>query len=320
MEQKEIQCLLNSLEVLRAGVNEFVIPDNLLSSTITQLQKSTPLFNDDFIELIQRTNEIISIQRTEQPHFFAASSIPISEIIFLLKDIYQGKMSDYLQEVLSNAEIELLLTNQTPGNPNGHKELEIKIKLAATVIDKYSGILQMIIGKKSLAKKDEIVVQQAHQALDLSASRLRRINLVHDINQIQSVIDNYISEHSETNCFSFLFSGRSKAYKALTALFANLTADPLSEQELIGAICLVAAQLNLLSRKEQEAVSAAINQLLISNHYLVDTINSRHYIAAFVARADVLKLSWPKPFALIRNKELENHKEVIELTESKLVS
>ncbi|MDI9818559.1 MULTISPECIES: hypothetical protein [unclassified Legionella] len=307
MKPTEIKHLSDDLEVWRTAVHDLVIPRESIEDVASQLKT---ISDEDFIDRLTQANELneAMLLQTESRPLLTMTSIPVGEILSLLKDVYQGKMSAYLQEILSSAEIELMLINQSPSRLDSSKELEIKIKLAATVIDKYSGILQMIIGKKSLPEKDETIVQQAHQFLNLSTSRLSRINLICGISRLRSEVEDMIIEHQSSCCFSFLsfFSGPLKAYKALTVLYSNLCAYPLSEQELAGGLYLVISQMNFFSnKKDREALNNGINQLLNANHFPAKDMDSGKYIAAFVARVEVLKIDLPKPFILVREKTLE---------------
>ncbi|MDP1604545.1 MAG: hypothetical protein Q8M03_14910 [Legionella sp.] len=305
---------LGRLERNKAKISHCIIPDKELSSEALYFPETNQISRDLLLERLHAFTSI-STELMEQPpkatHFGLFKSKPKTpptpkwlslpkEIVSLLYDLYQGNMNDYLQEILNKAEIELTMVDKFPASEDSEKELDIKIKLAATFIDKYSNLLLLIIGRKTKqSQKDTEIIENAYEALDLSTSKLRRINLIRGIHNVEKTLGAYIAE-CKASCLYWLF-GNTKASENLLKILGTLSDEALSEGELIGALFSLQQQMdNIPDANEKRVIKSAINELLISNHLDLEPTNPLIFINEFTNRADLLRIHWYKPFSLIR--------------------
>lgn len=214
-----------------------------------------------------------SPSRSQQRAFLAPRApVPFREILSLLKDGYNGKMNDYLQEILDSAETELTVRKGNPNDPQSPQQLEIKIVIAAAVINKYAGLLKMVIGEKTKNKDEAELIETARKTVDLSKKKFRRINLMYGISQLEQQLYDYISEHQSSHCLPFLCSGKTVAkYKRLARSLSALLSESFSGHEIAGGLYMIRSETKILSdAKIRETVSTAIKQVLVINGYPVE--------------------------------------------------
>ncbi|QBR84187.1 hypothetical protein E3983_07320 [Legionella israelensis] len=280
------------LDKIKKSINSFLVSTDQLASKISQFSKQDAKLDGVVDLLTQAEHYIQSPPVTKQVGFLAArQNIPFREIFSLLKDGYNGKMNDHLQEILDSAEIELTVKNRDPDNPQSPKELEIKIELAAAVIDKYAGLLSMVIGKKSTDKKEKEIIEKASKAIDVSTKKFRRINLMYGISQVEQEISHYIREHKASHCLPFLCTGKTiQKYQSLAKSLRNLLSDPLSAHELAGGLYTIRTATKAISDPSiRNEICKAINQVLTINGYPVEDKKAEKFIEIYTTRMDTLK-------------------------------
>jgi len=253
----------------------------------------------------------LKYQELSQPHrlrpFLLGKKIPFDEIYALLKDSYQGKFNDYLQEILDNAEIELLVDKKQPNQPNGARQLEIKIRLAAAVIDKYADLLTMVIGEKTSKAQNEII-QNATQSLKTLNERLNGVHLLHLVSQMKSECQEFIAQHKSSHCLPFFCTGKTTIkLKAIDTLLADLMHRGFSSAEVMGGLLLLEPQLITVFNKDSlgNALSLSLNRIFLRSHFDVDdTASAQQMSQAFVNRAKQLEVEWAAPFNIGKTKLL----------------
>jgi len=153
---------------------------------------------------VQKSNEPNKESGHEDGSFFGSSTmgIPFKEILQLLKDSYNGKMNDYIQQILDNIESQLDIKKNQNTNK---KELHIKLVLAADVIDKYSGLLELVLGQKSLNDEQIKTIQTAKTNTQILTFRLRKIHLMEGIINLEKLLTEKKDEHKKSHCLPFLF-------------------------------------------------------------------------------------------------------------------
>lgn len=231
---------------------------------------------------------------------FKATSLPVKDVLLLLKDCVQGKFNEHLQDVLNNAEIEVAVNPQNPADHNSRKALEIKVKIVATAIDNYANLLAMVLGNHTLSKEDADNLHQAHRTLSNATGYLRCIELKQDFEQLPAFCNHDIEEHSLPCCnlFKPCFSRHSRQYEAVLQWFENLTTQPLSEYELVGGIYCIRTQLDVIThRTERDALRDGLDNLLKKYHYPLHTEEGHYdYLRPFISRAPIVKLQLPPQF------------------------
>lgn len=286
MDEIENETLQDILE----GITESVRPLLLPIDKLTKKASRYPELSSTIALLMQAEQQIQQALHTKKSGLLAARDIPFGEIFSLLKDCYSGKINDHLQSILENAEVELTVKKRDPGDPQSPKQLEIKIELAAAVIDKYAGLLAMVIGKKSKSKEEQAIINNASKTIDTSAKKLRRLNLMHGINQLEQEIYQCIEEHKNSHCFPFFCTGKTiNQYNSLAAFMNNLFSDPLSAHELAGGLYVAHLKVKKLTDTTvQRRLTAAIHQVLKNNGYPVEEKETEKFIQLYQARIEQL--------------------------------
>lgn len=233
--------------------------------------------------------------------------IPLDEIFSLLKDAYQGKLNDYLQEILNTAEIELLINKTSPDNPQSTRQLEIKIRLAATVIDKYADLITMAIGDKTTKIEDE-VIDHATESLKKLNEQLNGINLLLLISQVRTDCMQLIEQY-QPGCLSFFYTDNTiKNLKTMEFILSNLMQEGFTTAEIMGGVLQVNSQIQAVfgSNQTGKSISRSFNELFFqSNFNINDQKNNQQMIQAYIHRAKQLEVEWPKPFIIIQSKTHE---------------
>ncbi|MCW8452362.1 hypothetical protein [Legionella quinlivanii] len=236
--------------------------------------------------------------------FLSSNSSTLSDVFNLIKDGINGKMNDYLQELLSNAEIMAAVKNKDAKDPNSRKVLEINVTIASTMIDKYAGLLEILLNKKSLSSPQQQLIKDANQSISHAAERLRRVNFMRAFNSLDDYATVYMAQHHKNSCFSNWFSSSpSRAYNNLIHWFEDLTREPLSAKELMGAIYTIRKQIGQLKNEEERAaIRDGLDEMLKENACPAFSIEAsqgelKEYIDSFGRRIAELGLQWPAPFA-----------------------
>lgn len=172
------------------------------------------------------------------------------------------------------------------------------------MIDKYAGLLEMLLSQKSLSSPQQQLIKDAHQSINRSAERLKRVNLLRGLNSLDDFADVYLFEHHKSNCcFSWFSSTPTKAYQNLLLWFEDLTQEAFSTKELLGAVYAIRSQIGKLrDEEERAAIRDGLDKILKDNACPAFSIDAakgelREYIEAFNGRMKELKIRWPAPFA-----------------------
>ncbi|VEG91521.1 hypothetical protein [Legionella spiritensis] len=273
---------------------------------------SAHIDNEEFLESIRHLNRLTNIlakepvtrSRSGALHLFSATSqkIPVGEIFRLLKDGYEGNLNRYLQEILSNATIGIGIVPQNSQDKNSREILEVKIQVAATAIDNYAGLLTMILGQSKFSKNQEKIIGKAHKAIKTSAGKFQVLRISCDLKELRSHCAQYMEEHAPVNCFSSFgcFSSRpSSQYKSLMDWFEGIRTEALAEQELIGAVYYIRANIDKISNKyERNALRDSLDAICGKYGYPIhtDTEVNGAYVTPFINRALYLGMDWPGKF------------------------
>ena len=298
MENKDR--LLKNLAALRARLKPLLLDAEGLTTHVGSSLSGVSILNAlNLIKMVQTPPVKEPPPQTKLPDNHQPG-IPLKEMFALIQDGYKGKFNNYLQEALSNAEVEVAIKPQNSLDENSRQMLEIKIQVAATMIDNYSGLLEMAIGHKGLSKEKTDIINKAHKSINNAANRLRRIELRRDILRLNDFCEAYLEDHKSSSCWPFFSNSSkpSKQYQCIVSWFAEITMQPLSEDELIGALYSIRSQIQLINNKhEMAALRDGLDYILKKNGYPEHTSDHTYdYLRPFIARARVLDIDWPKPF------------------------
>ncbi|CEK10093.1 hypothetical protein [Legionella hackeliae] len=283
MDEKEQEALEGALEEIKKSIHPFLLPTDKLTKKVSHFSELAST-----VEFLTQADRHLKNSNANHGGLLAVQDIPFREIFSLLKDCYSGKINDHLQSLLESAEVELNVKKRDPNNPQSPKQLEIKIELAAAVIDKYADLLTMVIGKKSKSKDEQVIIKNASTVIDDSAKKLRRIHLMYGISQLEQEVYHCIDEHSATHCLPFFCTGKTiSQYKALAAILNNLLSEPLSASELAGGIYTVRLKLQSLpDLSVQRRLTTAMNQVLKTDGYPVEEKEAEKFIQIYQTRME----------------------------------
>ncbi len=310
MKPTRHQPSIEKLNTIQENLNSLLLSEEELPASIFQLEK----YKDDEREQEALLEPLFEANAFLRQHSVSILDIPVSDILRLLHDIYKGKINDHLQDILNNAEIEVSVLDKEPNDTNNRKELDINIKVSATAIERYAGLIKMALGEKSLDKNGQKIVKKAYDQLDHSSQRLTRIidnknnrllrlNLLIRIKNLAEQIDFELHESKAKHCFSLFPLGHSrkdlKAFKALSSVLNSLNTMALTADELAGGLYLIKIESSCVSSKsKRDKITTAIDMILSPNQYPKDyDAHSFQFIASFTDRAEKLCISWPAPFS-----------------------
>ncbi|WP_131781215.1 hypothetical protein [Legionella gresilensis] len=320
LKVEQNQSMLDDLNIIRRKLNPLLKDFNLKS-----LEEVNGFHG--FIETCDKVKSQFKISGLNQnkinleptlQHKQAKSMSPIpsiseiGELINLLGDLFQGKGNDYLQEVLKNAELYLRVHPKDEDDPNSRKVLTINIQLAATVIDKYAHLLELILGKeqKNLLQDQQTLIATAYNNVlqaDRRLEELQRARFCMRLKYLLAEAELYIERHKGRACCFGLFKKKpTQQYKDLIEWFNELSKQPLSAPELAGAIYFIRDQLSMIHLTgEYEAIRDSLDKLLKENNYPAYSKQDpqqliAHYMKTFVKRAEVIEFNL---FSLIKQDE-----------------
>lgn len=296
----EVLVDLKTIRILAKNQLKTTKPTELLNYFNAATNHEQSMF---LVNLFELDEEIQIVNKSAHSHGFLKPVLPLSEIFNLIKDGIDGRMNDYLQELLGQAEVMIKVKNKDGSDPDSRKMLDINIQVAATMIDKYSGLLETVLGKKIMNPVEEKLVRDGHKVVNRATERLQRIALCNSLNKLTQITNEYIEEHTTKGCLSRLFTpALSDAYPALLDWFEELTKEALSADELIGAIYSIRSQLHYLgNQRERNALRDSLDELIAENAYPVYSKEDQNtelvlYIKKYTARAEVLNIDWPNRF------------------------
>lgn len=238
--------------------------------------------------------------------FSAAPGVSIEELIQLMQDLSGGKINAYLQEALTNAELKLKIVAKDQDDPNSRKVLSINIQVAATAIDKYANLLEIILGQNNLPQNQHELIQNAYDNFFDSNKRLEQLQrdrFILGLKYLPLKVDDYINFHeSMTYCCGLFKKQPSKQYHALMDWFNKLPEESLSAYELAGAIYFIRNQIqNIPILGERDAFRDTLDWLLKENDYPEYTKKDRMqliqpYIQLYSERAKTQGINPPFSF------------------------
>jgi hypothetical protein len=297
MDKQEKETLMRSLRANRELLSGYVLPDEELIASAALLPSSKHLSPDDLREKLSKLAGIDAQTKMAASGHGFAKMPPIKEIFMLLKDLYQGKVNDYIQEIISGTQVELNVVNPNPGNKSSPNELEIKIKVAATVVDKYSNLLQMVLGQKTIGSKETEIIREAGKVLNLTTSGLRQVNLVYSTLEAKKNIQEYMAERRSSGCFTRLFGGPDPLVPWLYVL-TSLSDRGFAELEVAGGISWLSRHTaQIRNKNDRDIVEYELRQLATISQLCTEDISSDAE-KAFLARVVMLRhIDWPPAFA-----------------------
>ncbi|STX50443.1 Uncharacterised protein [Legionella busanensis] len=320
LKVEENQSMLDDLNIIRRKLNPLLKDFNL--KTIEEVDGL-----HDFIETCDKVKSQLKASKLNQSKINlepimqykqVKSMLPmpsvseIGELINLLGDLFQGKGNDYLQEVLKNAELYLKVQPKDEDDPNSRKVLTINIQLAATVIDKYAHLLEVILGKgqKNFLQDQQNLIATAYNNVlqaDRRLEELQRARFCMGLKYLLAEAELYIDHHKGRACCFGLFKKKpTQQYKDLINWFDELSQQPLSAPELAGAIYFIRDQISMIHLTgEYEAIRDSLDKLLKENNYPAYSKQDpqqliKHYMETFVIRAEVINFNL---FSLIKQDE-----------------
>ncbi|STX27887.1 Uncharacterised protein [Legionella beliardensis] len=264
----------------------------------------------------QLKNQFTAPDNSLKPtHYFAKAATSslsnLGELINLLRDLYQGKVNTYLQEALNNAELSVAITPKDKDDPHSRKTLTINIQIAATVIDKYAHLLEIILGQNNVSTNQQALVLDAYNNLIQFNDRLEKLKQSRFCTGFKNLLteaEYYIKLHNSRACCFGMFKNKpSQQYYALINWFFNLSEQPLSAHELAGAIYAIRDQISKInSAGERDAIRDSLDKLLKDNDYPMYSKQNtkdlfKQYIQPFIKQADTLSLAWPASFTSYAN-------------------
>ncbi|MGQ3887950.1 hypothetical protein ACQUW5_02820 [Legionella sp. CNM-1927-20] len=317
LKAEEKKSMFNNLDIIRRKMN--LLTKDFNSESVEELNDFIVTCNkiESQFETSHLSQTKIKLEPTLQ-HVQAVSMLAIpsvsetAELINLLGDLFQGKGNDYLQEILTNAELYLKVHPKDEDDPNSRKVLTINIQLAATVIDKYAHLLEVILGKgqKNLLKNHQTLFLKAYNNVlqaDKRLENLQRERFCTGLKYLLEEAEDYITGHKgRTCCFGLFKKKPTKQYDDLINWFYQLSQQPLSARELAGAIYFICNQISQIKlTDEYAAIRDSLDKLLKENNYPSyskkdpDQLIS-HCTQSFIERAETLNLNL---FYLIKKEE-----------------
>ena len=274
----------------------------VLAQAIEQLPQGTKTTQIEGLMTILVEAERLTADPVVVPQrsMFAAaqSKIPFDEIFKLLKDLYSGKGNQYLQEIIDEAQAELQVTKKDPLNPDSARQLEIKITLAAAVIEKYADLLTMVIGKTHKDKGAEIIEKSEKSLKDLN-NALDRIKLIPLITNLKNDCEVFRDDHRASHCWSLFCGGRTiKQIEAVETILGGFLTPDFAAAEIMGGLIQLDAQIcaKVQNKESKNTLHAAIANILKQSD--VKPEDKEQMSRVFLQRADMFDLQWPAPFNL----------------------
>lgn len=236
-------------------------------------------------------------------------------IISLLQDLRKGRLNALLEEALNNAHLSISIKKKDPKDPTSRNILSLNIEVAATIIDKYAGLLEIILAKNHWNKEELQTLIDSKETLSNSAERLKHLSVSLGILKLRGFVHGYNKGHaSACNCFGVWFSLRSsKRSERFIAELEELTKAPFTANELIGAVYYKRTQLNEIHNSlMRDALREGLDEIIESNHYptyKVDSLETiQPYINAFANSLELFRSTGP--IAPIRLPDLPIRNEV----------
>lgn len=252
--------------------------------------------------LKQLSNRLDSITTGTQPKRFRNFfDLPFDEIFSLLKDLYQGKTNEMLQEILDEADIQLSMHQKNPDDPKSARELEVKITLASEVIDKYADLLELAIGQNHSPEQGDIITKSKDELSQLG-SKCNRIALIKSMLSLKDEVQELKDTHLSSHCFPFFCSGRLNAkLDSINQMLEQLISPGFITSEIQGGLILLHSQLGKIfeSAQEQREINQTFERSFDAKFiHLLNDPDNLMLVGAFNARAKVLNFKWPEHFSM----------------------
>jgi hypothetical protein len=209
---------------------------------------------------VQRVDEFLT-QRPITRGFRRTPSVPIGNIFQLIKDAFDGKLNQYLQEIINDVSTELVVSRKVTYDPESAKQLELNIVFAADVVDKYSDLIEMIIGEPSLKSANRKIVEKAGSQFDSHKETLEQNKHEHLVRSIIYIADqtnesiNTYTQSCQFLCFFCVKPGTIKLLNAIESSLRSLTYRGLTFDETKGGLLFL--QLRIRRDKNIEVQTAA---------------------------------------------------------------
>lgn len=216
-----------------------------------------------------------------------------AEILF---ERFTDRIKGYTNEIVENAKIDVKLSHVDPYDTDSRRTMDINIQLTSELLDKYDGLISYVVKEKKIPESKPMI-HQAHDFIENTRRKLRKIKLISDVHSLFTRVDLYLKEHPAMSCLPFFGPHPSNKIKRLLSWTNQLVEQGvLSEHELLGAVYSLKGQLKHLSGKERTGFEEAINNILSKNHYTLDVGESQAFIKDFYERSHVLAIKWPQGF------------------------
>lgn len=298
--QQDIEALSKSLQPL---------PMEMYDEHLTKEQKE--LLNNTPVQAQVPNDRIPSLKMKLPP-----IKQGFKELMNFVEDGFKGNFKKLIEEAIKNAETEIKVSPVDPKNPKGKQQLEIKLQVASTLIQRYAGILSMALGKKSKpttpaqpeeeAQSNEIL-KSAYAELDKAAKRIQLMELKCSILKLKPYCKAHPAPEASVGCFSQLLNCFSLFKKPDHALYHaildwcsnDLINEPLSYEEMLGGILYIQNNLhNVQHASDRETLQQGLENLLEQHPF--SATHDRHVeglkekaIHAFENRATDLRLNTP---------------------------
>lgn len=242
------------------------------------------------------------------PPYLALKKNSSKTILILLKDSYQGKLNDYLREMLCNIELDLVVNKNMPNEPESAYLLKLKIKLAAALISKYVDLVSILM-EGQLTKEEKMIVRNTIKYLKPITEHLHAVDLLYLIARFKLECTFQILHYSTQRCYSlFNFDNTVKKLYAVDLIINELMRSDLSTDEMTGALLLLYKQIAVCFKYDATArgLLDLLDKLFESDHCLsLNTHSKSHLIQVYIEKAKYLELEWPKPFKIENVNALE---------------
>lgn len=244
-----------------------------------------------------------SSSANQKPHLvlFEPSLIGYTkECLDLLKDLTKGKLNALLQEALHNAEVSISIKKRDPDDPKSRQVLSLNIEIAATIIDKYASLLGIVLKQTRSSKDESELIQDSKKVIHDSTERWKHLSISLGILKLKTFSADYVNNHTVTcHLFEAFFSRSSQKKSAkLVNWLENLVNQPLSANELIGAVYYVRTHLDdIHNTKRRDALRDGLDKIVSENTYprylQGEKDKIQPYLIAFLNRVKSLDLSLP---------------------------
>lgn len=208
--------------------------------------------------------------------------LPLQEIFELLKDATQGKLNAYLQEILNDTQVTLKIDNTIENDKESARYLEIKFSVAANVINKYSKLIEMVIGEPLDAVQLELAqdAKKTFQNHNLALHNAAKKQLLDTASKTGAESDALLEKYIQgCNCWCTIFPApcSKKERKFLASLIKclrSLNSNGLVAHEIAGGLLFLHERIRANTKADIQALSLPLGQGLERVGYAPKNVDS----------------------------------------------